>query len=205
MPSVDTAVILCGGEARRAGFDKQLLPCEGTTLPQAIARRLEAAFHEIIIVTNKPHLYDDPGLVVVEDLVKGAGPLGGILTGLRRSTSDCSYVIAGDMPHPNLAYIRWMMRALAREDFDVAVTRVGDDHIEPFNSFFSARCAPLIESSLARGDRSVCSFIRQCDRVLFIPEQEARSFSPDWGMFANINTAADVELYLRSMSGRVTV
>jgi molybdopterin-guanine dinucleotide biosynthesis protein A len=37
---VKTAVILCGGESSRAGVDKQLLPCEGTTLPKAIARKL---------------------------------------------------------------------------------------------------------------------------------------------------------------------
>jgi molybdenum cofactor guanylyltransferase len=196
MRSVDTAVILCGGKSSRAGFDKQFLPCDGTALPKAIARKLESLFQKIIIVTNKPDFYIDTEFIVVEDIVKGAGPLGGIFTALRHSTSHYSYVIAGDMPYPNLAYIGWMMQLLERNDVDALATRKGCDHIEPFNSFFSIRCAPLIEESLARGDRSIGSFLRKCDRAYFVPEKDARLFSPDWSMFLNINTPGDVDHYL---------
>jgi len=203
MPSVNTAAILCGGESRRAGFDKQLLPHEGTTLPKAIARKLERLFQEIIIVTRTPDLYADTGCMAVQDIVKGAGPLGGIFTSLRHSTSDYVYVIAGDMPCPNLAYIVWMMQFLEGGDVDAVATRVGRDHIEPFNSFFSVRCSPLIEESLARGHRGVGSFLRKCHRALFVQEEDARRFSPDWSMFLNINTRADVARYLSVCHGRI--
>ena len=178
MPSVDTAVILCGGESRRAGVDKQLLPHQGTTLPKAIARKLGTLFQEIIIVTARTDLYADTSFMVVEDIVKGAGPLGGIFTALRHSTSEYSYG-------------------------DAVATREGCDHIEPFTSFFSRRCAPSIEESLARGDRSVDSFLRKCDRARFVQEEDARLFSPDSSMFLNINTRADVARYLaRCHDGR---
>jgi molybdenum cofactor guanylyltransferase len=205
MPTVDTAVILCGGESRRAGFDKQLLPHEGTTLPKAIARKLERLFQKIIIVTRAPDLYADTGFMAVEDIVKGAGPLGGIFTALRHSTSDYLYVIAGDMPYPNLEYIEWMMQLLESGDADAVATLEGCDHIEPFNSFFSLRCAPLIEESLARGDRGVGSFLKRCDRAFFVQEEDARRFSPDWSMFLNINTRADVKRYLSTCRGPIAL
>ena len=202
MPTADTAVILCGGESRRAGLDKQLLPCEGTTLPRAIARRLEALFREIIIVTHTPHIYADASFTVVEDIVKGAGPLGGIFTGLRHCTSHYSYVIAGDMPETNLAYIEWMRRTMLREslesgDVDAVAARQGVDHLEPFNSFFSVRCAPVIEASLARGEGSIGRFLKRCDHALLVQEEVARFFSPDWSMFRSVNTRADVDEFLR--------
>lgn len=149
-------------------------------MPKAIARKVERLFREIIIVTTKPDLYADTGFIAVEDIVKGAGPLGGILTALRHSTGDYSHVVAADMPYPNLAHIAWMMQLLERGDVDAVATREGCGHIEPFNSCFSLRCAPLIEESLAR------------------------RFSPDWSMPLNFNTRADVERYLsRYHDGRI--
>jgi molybdopterin-guanine dinucleotide biosynthesis protein A len=196
MRRAGTAVILCGGKSSRAGVDKQLLPFEGTTLPQAIARKLQPLFPEIIIVTNTPWLYADSGFVVVQDIVKDAGPLAGILTGLSYASNEYAYVTAGDMPHPNLRYIEWMTGLLHTGRVAAVATKEGREHIEPFNSIFAARCATLMEASLTRGERSVSRFLRGCDRVVFVPEGAARRFSPDWSMFASVNTRADVERFL---------
>ena len=196
MPRVDTAVILCGGKSSRAGIDKQLIPCEGTTLPKAIARKLQALFREIIIVTSAPDLYAGSGLVVVRDIVEGAGPLGGIFTGLAYASGEYAYVTAGDMPHTNLRYIEWMTTMLEQGDVTAVATREGSEHIEPFNSIFAARCASLMEASLARGVRSVSRFLRGCNTTVLVAEEDARLFSPDWSMFASINTRADVQRFL---------
>jgi molybdopterin-guanine dinucleotide biosynthesis protein A len=196
MKRAGTAVILCGGRSSRAGFDKQLLPCEGTTLPKAIARKLQTLFPEIIIVTTTPDLYAGCGFVVVRDMVKDAGPLAGIFTGLSYSSSEYAYVTAGDMPHPDLRYIEWMTGLLHTGRVAAVAAREGREHIEPFNSIFAARCAASMEASLARGERSVSRFLRSCDQVVFVPEETARRFSPDWSMFASINTRSDVERFL---------
>jgi molybdenum cofactor guanylyltransferase len=191
-----TAVILCGGKSSRAGCDKQLLPCDGTTLPKAIARKLQALFPEIILVTGTPEVYAGSGFVVVEDIEKDAGPLAGIFTGLTYTSSEYAYVIAGDMPYPNLRYIEWMTGLLGTGRVTAVAAREGHGHLEPFNSIFAARCAPLMEASLARGERSVGRFLRGREGVKFVSEETARRFSPDWSMFASINTQVDVERYL---------
>jgi len=191
-----TAVILCGGKSSRAGCDKQLLPCEGTTLPKAIARKLQALFPEIIIVTGTPEVYAGSGFVVVEDIVKDAGPLAGIFTGLSYASNEYAYVAAGDMPYPDLRYIEWMTGLVHTGRVTAVVAKAGHGHLEPFNSIFATRCATLMEASLARGERSVSAFLRGCDRVRFVPEETARRFSPDGSMFASVNTRADVERFL---------
>jgi len=147
-------------------------------------------------VTNTPDRYADCGFVVVEDFVKDAGPLAGIFTGLSHASSEYAYVIAGDMPYPNLGYIEWMTGLLHTGRVTAVAAREGHEHIEPFNSIFAARCAPFMEASLTRGERSVSRFLRGCDGVVFVPEEDARRFSPNWSMFASINTRTDVERFL---------
>ncbi len=177
MRRAGTAVILCGGKSSRAGFDKQLLPCEGTTLPKAIARKLQTLFPEIVIVTNTPGLYAGSGFVVVEDIVKDAGPLAGIFTGLSYASSEYAYVIAGDMPHPNLRYIEWMTGLVHTGRVAAVAAREGREHIEPFNSIFAVRCATLMGASLALGERSVSRFLQSCDSARLFFEYSFQFFS----------------------------
>jgi molybdopterin-guanine dinucleotide biosynthesis protein A len=195
-PRAGTAIILCGGRGSRAGVDKQLLPHEGTTLPLAIAARLRTLFPEIIIATNLPERYAGSGCVVVRDVVNDAGPLAGILTGLLHASGEYAYVTAGDMPWPNLAYIRWMTGLLETDSPAAVTARQGPDHLEPFNSVFAVRCAGSMRAALDRGERGVCRFLRGCGDAVFVPEELARAFSPDGSMFANINTRADVRWFL---------
>lgn len=193
---VRTAVILCGGRSSRAGVDKQLLPCEGTTLPLAIAAKLRRLFPQVIIATNAVERYDGSGYLVVGDVVDGAGPLAGILAGLLHASGEYAYVTAGDMPWPNLAYIRWMTGLLETDSPDAVATRQGADHLEPFNSIFAVRCARPMRSAIDRGELGVCRFLRGLGDAVFVPEEFARRFSPDGSMFASINTRADVQRFL---------
>jgi len=196
MQRVRTAVILCGGRSSRAGVDKQLLPCEGTTLPLAIATKLRSVFPEIIIATNAVERYAGSGCVVVRDAVDDAGPLAGNLTGLLHASGEYAYVTAGDMPWPNLAYIRWMTGLLETDSPAAVATRQGTDRLEPFNSIFAVRCAGSMRAAIDRGERGVCRFLRSSGQAVFIPEEFARRFSPDGSMFASINTRADVQRFL---------
>jgi molybdopterin-guanine dinucleotide biosynthesis protein A len=157
---------------------------------------LETARNRSIIVTNTPAPYAGCGCVVVHDIVAGAGPLGGIITGLTWASSEYVFVTAGDMPNVNLRYIEWMMRMLGRRDTIAVATREGSEHVEPFNSIFARRCAPLMEAALALGERSVGRFLRGCGSATFVAEETARLFSPDWSMFASINTREDVQRFL---------
>lgn len=192
-----TAAVLCGGESRRAGLDKQTLPGADGILPLTIARALRGSFPRVLLVTNRPRLYDGSGFELVEDILRGAGPLGGIHAALRACSGDYLFVIAGDMPRPDLGYIGFMMESLGGgQRIDAVATRIGRGMVEPLCAIYSTRCATPIEDFLARGGRSVGAFLRGLARVAWIEEDEARRFSPDLGMFENINTRDEVDAYL---------
>lgn len=197
MNQFGAAVILAGGKSQRMGFDKQFLEINEKKLMKIIIDKLAKEFNEIIVVTNKPEEYLDLCDKVLSDEIKGFGPLSGIHVGLKESSSKYSYFLACDMPNINLEYIKFMKNKLSVADFDVCVARYRE-WIEPFNAFYSKDIISNIEKQFSDNQRSVFSLIDKL-KTLYISENEARKFSPDWGMFCNLNTREDLEKYLESI------
>lgn len=186
-----SAIILAGGKSSRMGFDKQLLQIKDHHLVRHHGRVLAALFDQIIVVTNNQDLYRDTAFTLTGDKYFGQGPLGGLHAGLKLARSRYVYLLACDMPFVNLDYIRHMQKRLENQEVPACVTRFGS-HLEPFNGFYHRRLADAIEVFIAGGSSSLFRFLGGVD-TLYIPEAEARRFSPDWSMFANLNTRQEYE------------
>ncbi len=186
-----SAVILAGGKSSRMGFDKQFLQIKNRYLLRLHGEVLARAFDQLIVVTNTPELYRDTPFTVVSDEIRGGGPLSGIHVGLKAAASRYVYLLACDMPNVNLDYVAYMQGQLQESAAAACVTRFGD-WIEPFNAFYSRGLVPAIETYLATGRKSLFQFLRSRD-TLYIPEQDARRFSPDWEIFLNLNTREEFE------------
>jgi len=202
MKDMETAIILAGGKSRRMGFDKQFLKLQDKYLVEILAEKLERVFSEIIIVTGKPEEYAKYGYRLAEDEVKDFGPLAGIHVGLKSSGSRHNYIIACDMPFINLNYIEYMMSLIRNREgrVDGVITRLGQ-WIEPFNAFYSKSLISGIEESIKRGKRQINLLLKDSD-VLYVSEDKAREFSPDWEMFTNVNTAKDYESLMKKLEGK---
>jgi molybdenum cofactor guanylyltransferase len=197
MNKFGTAVILAGGKSQRMGFDKQFLEIDEKKLMKIIIDKLRKEFSEIIVVTNRPEEYTHLCDKVLSDEIKGFGPLSGIHVGLKASSSKYAYFLACDMPNISLEYIKFMKDKISDENYDVCVARYRE-WIEPFNAFYSKDIIPNIEQQFLNNQRSVFSFINKL-KTLYISEDEAKKFSPNWEMFCNLNTREDLEKYLKSI------
>lgn len=193
MKEMETAIILAGGKSSRMGFDKQFIRLQDRYLVEVLAERLERIFPEIIIVTGRPEAYAKDRYRIIEDRVRGFGPLAGIHAGLLNSGSMHNYVIACDMPFIRRDYVEYMMDLIRQHGgrADGVITRLGE-WIEPFNAFYSKTLIGRIEDSMEKGRRQINQMLRDSD-VLYVSEADARKFSPDWDMFTNINTLEDYE------------
>ena len=193
MKDVESAIILAGGKSSRMGFDKQFLKLGVKLLVEMLAEKLEPVFKEIIIVTGRPEEYAKYGYRLVEDEVKDFGPLAGIHVGLKNSSSLYNYIVACDMPFISLRYLEYMMELIARNEgrADGVITRLGES-IEPFNAFYSKGLLDRVEDNIKKGKRQISLLLRDSN-VIYVSEAEARSFSPDWKMFTNVNTLKDYE------------
>ena len=206
MKEFSTAIILAGGKSRRMGFDKQQLEINKSKMVTKMIRQLQKLFEEVIVVTNTPTLYENDNCTILTDEVKGKGPLAGIHVALKQTKSRYNYVIACDMPVINEKFIQDMMETIRKESSNsnnpvACVTRFGE-WIEPFNAFYSVDFIPYIEAQFERREKSVHSALPE-DRTCYISEEKARSFSPNWDMFFNLNTKEDVEKYLKEFEMKV--
>ncbi len=191
MKKFGTAIILAGGKSSRMGFDKQFLKIDKRRLMFSIINKLNKEFDEIIIVTNKPDHYIGLSHKITRDILRDKGPLGGIHAGLMQASSKYSLVIACDMPNINLSYIKYMMGNMGQ---DGCTTRFMD-WIEPFCSFYSKDIIEDIEEYLKTKKRNIHDLLKGLN-VTYIDEDIARSFSPNWDMFLNLNTKEDLDNYL---------
>jgi molybdopterin-guanine dinucleotide biosynthesis protein A len=120
---------------------------------------------------------------MVEDLIKGLGPLGGIFTGLQTISDEAGFFVACDMPFLNGELIHHMADVM--EDFDAVVPKV-DWKIETLHAIYTKRCIPTIKELIDNRDYQIFNFFQKV-RVRYLSESEIRGFDPEMRSFFNIN------------------
>jgi molybdopterin-guanine dinucleotide biosynthesis protein A len=180
--------VLAGGKSRRFGRNKAVELFEGERLIERQVRTLRSLFPEVMIISNTPELYLDLNVTIVQDIVPGRGPLGGIYTGLLFAQGDSIFVTACDMPFLQLPVIRRMLDLFSGHD--VVVPRLGE-YLEPLHGIYSPRCLPHIKRMLDREDLQVIRFFPSL-KVAYLDEEEIRGLDPAGLSFFNINTPEDL-------------
>lgn len=92
-----TGIILAGGKSSRMGTDKGLLLFNDKPFVQQSIDALSPLVSEIIIVSDRTD-YDRFGFKRIMDEVKDAGPVSGIYSGLKASTTTFNLVLSCDIP-----------------------------------------------------------------------------------------------------------
>jgi len=184
-----SGIILAGGRGSRIKRNKALIKLpDGRALIQRSIGVLKEIFPEILIVANQTEVYRVFGVRVVEDLVKGKGPLGGIFTGLKYSTSHLNFVMGCDMPFPQPALIHLLLEECS--DYDVVIPEAAGE-VEPLFAVYSKSCLPVIKDHLQKDKLKVRNVLTEL-RVRKISEEEIKSVDPERLSFFNVNTDEDL-------------
>jgi len=94
-----TGIILAGGKNSRMRLPKAFLEINGRRIIDHSLSIYRKIFPEIIIVCNDPLSYTSfSEAMVVTDIYKSKGPLGGIHAGLFYAGKSHAFVTACDMP-----------------------------------------------------------------------------------------------------------
>lgn len=193
-----TAIINAGGKSLRMGYDKAFIKCNGIPLVEIIIDKLKKCFENIILVTNdcaKYNCYSD--IIVIEDEIKGVGPVGGLYSGLKVSKSKYNFLIACDMPVINYEYIKYMKQKFEIDSYDAVVTRV-ENRIEPFHGFYNKDITPRIKQFIDSG-KSSFHFLFDELNALFIYDKEARYFERDLSFLTNINNRNELNIFSKKI------
>jgi molybdopterin-guanine dinucleotide biosynthesis protein A len=196
-----TGVILSGGMSSRFGVNKALLEINGSRLIDRVTGLLSSIFERVILITNSPEEYSYLGLPIREDLIKGLGPIGGILTGLEDINDEAGFFIACDMPFVSKDLIRYTVSV--RSGFDAVVPKI-DWKIEPLHALYRKSCLPVIRDLIASG---VYQAIKAFDRlnVRYLNEAEIRANDPQMRSFFNVNRPEELVDTLNSIKEESSV
>jgi molybdopterin-guanine dinucleotide biosynthesis protein A len=185
-----TGIILAGGKNSRMGTNKAFLKIDGIRLIDNILAVFQKIFPEIIIVTNDPLSYTEfSEILIVTDIYKEKGALGGIYTGLFYATYDYSFVAACDMPFLNEDFIIYLTGQMGKHDIIVPELSEG---FQPLHAIYSKNCLSHIKKLLIADKLKITGFYKEV-RLLSIPEEKIKPFNKDGRLFLNVNTPEDLE------------
>ena len=163
------------------GRDKALLQFQGATLISHVARAVEEAAGSVVLVGN-PERYSFLGYPVVRDKLPDRGPLGGIYTALKISTTDWNVVVACDMPGISAPVLTALLARAARSSGRCVTAAGNNGEAEPLCAVYHRDCLPVLASALRDKRFRMKDLVKELDA-------EAQVVEP--GTLANVNTPAE--------------
>lgn len=183
-----TGVILAGGKSSRLGRNKSFIKIDGIALIERVVTAISSVFEHRLLITNTPEEYAHLGLPMVQDLIKGIGPLGGVYTGLSTISDDAGFFVACDMPYLSPALVRHI--AELRSGYDAVVPRIGS-MVEPLHSLYARSSIAPLKEIIDSGRRQILELFPRI-KVRYVEEMTLRGFDPELRCFANVNRPEDL-------------
>lgn len=178
-----TAIILAGGKSSRMGEDKGLMLFEEKPMIQHIIDRIKPLVNHVIIISDNSS-YQQFGHPVFEDLIKGKGPMAGILTGLQHSTTNKNVILSCDVPFVNEVLIKLLIANA--KNTDVVIPEKGN-RTHQLIGIYDKSCTSLIKKELKNDQGKMIVAIEKLNyKIIDANHIDAR-------VFHNINTKEDAK------------
>lgn len=187
-----SGILLAGGKSERMGFDKRYVKYGGRTFSGIAIERLKRVADEVIAVTAEDEEIKFDGVVSVNDISSGRGPMMGIYTGLKTMTKPQGIVNPVDTPGLNAELLEYM-KEISR-GFDV-VMPVWNNTPEPLIAIYSRNVIPVIDRFFKEGRMPAPRLLAAGNnglKVRLLDETELAMFGEPEFMFRNMNTPEDL-------------
>jgi len=191
-----SVVVQAGGESKRMGQDKGLLPFLGLPLIQRIVERVRPIADELLVTTNQPESYSFLEIPLFNDPLPGKGALGGLYSALSAASNPLVAVVACDMPFVSPLMLTAERAILQTTGSDAVIPDTGKG-LEPFHAVYRKEtCLPAILQALENNRLRVDSWLDQI-RLYTISPKVYSQYDPEGYTFFNINTPEDLQEAIR--------
>lgn len=178
-----TCIILAGGRATRMGEqDKGLMMLAGKPMIEYVLEKIKPQINNIIINANKNHhIYEQYGYPIVTDQLPGnCGPLAGMASGLRASTTPFVVTVPCDSPLLPNDLVNKLYVTLKNEDAEIC-TVYCNQRLQPVFALMSIDLLSSMLGFLNDGKRKIGEWFRKHRLAI-------ADFSDQADSFVNINT-----------------
>ncbi len=174
-----TGIIMAGGKSSRMGEDKGLMIYKGNPMISYPLSVLQGICGEIIISTNNIE-YSRFGYRLIDDAIKGIGPIGGLYSSLMASKNEWNLVVACDMPFVSESFLRELI-AFEKKGFNALVPQNTNKQYEALCALYSKSCIPIIENQIKKKEFGLYQLLNKL-------HVNKLSVSIDNRNFINLNT-----------------
>ncbi|MDX2000135.1 MAG: molybdenum cofactor guanylyltransferase [Thermoanaerobaculia bacterium] len=181
-------VVLAGGESRRMGTDKAVLPWRDGTLTSFAQARLAAVCQHVVVCDRGRQVLF--GTRSVPD-GPGAGPAAGLLGAAAVFPRQPLLVLACDLPGVPAALLQTLWDHAAGADLVVPVSPRGP---EPLVGFYSPAALAALARAVQNGRFALYPLLEDpALRVVLLGGEALARFGPSGELFRNVNTAEDYD------------
>jgi len=188
-----SAVILVGGEARRAnGQEKYFFTYQGRTFIERLIESLSQVVDEIVLVARDPEQCKRfnriEGIRCITDIRTGTGPIGGLHAGTLAARGEDIFVSACDMPCVDPRVIAHLFNRI--DGYDAAIPRWNPDMLEPLHAVYKK--SALVSYLENHDSLSLRAMIKNLN-TNYVPIEEIQAIDHELITFTNINKIEDLE------------
>ncbi len=183
---------MAGGRSSRMGFDKSMLQIKDRPLIKHIYDQLRGTFEKILISTNDVKKYAFLGCDCVPDRIPGRGPLMGIACALEASDNELNFVVACDIPHIDIRFVRKMLAEAKTADMVVPMRENGRH--EPLFGIYNKSALKGINQALSSGKCKISDAFAHCN---------VRYINPGAIQLTNLNTSQEYEEFRKQFDAQV--
>ncbi len=196
-----TVAIQAGGESKRMGTDKALVPFGGKPLIQRLVDRLLPVADNFEITSNNPDklafiqdLYPNINIGIHRDLLTTRGALEGLYTAFSYASDPYVAVVACDMINASPHLIAAEFKEIDTYHYDIVIP--SNKHgVEPFHAVYARNaCLRATKAALDRGEHRAQALLDSVS-VRKFTQKEVLEAEPMGGCFINVNTPDELHKY----------
>ena len=147
--------ILAGGKSRRMGTDKALLRFQEEPLLVHMIKLIEP-FCDNLAISGQNSDYSTFGIEMVPDLFSDCGPIAGIFSALKYSSSDWNLLVSVDVPFVNEELFHLLISNIGEYDCIIPKHTSG---VEPLIGLYHRQAVPIIKEIIMSGDYRVTNLL----------------------------------------------
>ncbi len=181
-----TGIILAGGKSRRMGVDKGLMLYKGKPMVSYSIDLLKLFCSRIIISTSNTK-YEVFGIQTIADTFPNTGPMGGLYSVLKESTTDIHICLPCDLPRMKAEVLEYMLSLSAPTHCVVTLTQ----QPEPLVAIYPSGVLPIIHQLITQDNYKMTEIYKNFP-VHFISLEEI-PVKDAITSFTNLNSPADLK------------
>lgn len=178
--------ILAGGKSTRMGFDKAFLLINNKPLLQIMIDVIEPFCQHVAISGQNPD-YATFQVGMVPDTYSDCGPISGLYSVLKQSSTDWNLIVSVDVPFLNEELIRFLILNIGEYDCVIPQHKAG---IEPLAGLYHRRIWPAIAAQISKGNYKLTGLLSEI-KTRFVDCNLIVEKYPE--LFLNINSKEDFE------------